>query len=121
MQIILIPTLFVVPNLLTQKFPAPNFVATTKVKLFPEDAKEGKFAGLLIMGTNHQSLVITNKSDNFYLQLRRAENAEKGGEEKILKEIKLKNNEVFLKVNVNEPNGICQFSYSENGQKFENI
>ena len=91
------------------------------MKLFPEDAKEGKFAGLLIMGTNHQSLVITNKSDNFYLQLRRAENAEKGGEEKILKEIKLKNNEVFLKVNVNEPNGICQFSYSENGQKFENI
>lgn len=110
-----------VPNLLTQKFPAPEFVATTKVKLFPEDAKEGKFAGLLVMGTDHQSLVITNKPDGYYLQLRRAEKAEKGGEEKILKEIKLKGNEAYLKVNVNEPNGICTFSYSENGQKFEKI
>jgi len=110
-----------VPNLLTQKFPAPNFSATTKVKLFPEDAKEGKTAGLLVMGMDYQSLVITNKSDGFYLQLRKAQKADKGGEEKILNEIKLKSNEVYLKVNVNEPNGICTFSYGENGKKFENI
>ncbi|OVE63512.1 hypothetical protein B0E34_00030, partial [Chryseobacterium mucoviscidosis] len=49
------------PNLLTQKFPAPNFAASTKVKLTPEDAKEGKTAGLLVMGLDHQSIVITNK------------------------------------------------------------
>lgn len=110
-----------VPNLLTQKFPAPNFVATTKVKLFPEDAKEGKTAGLLVMGVDYQSLVITNKPDGFYLQLRSAQKADKGGEEKILNEIKLKSNVVDLKVIVNEPNGICQFSYSENGKKFESV
>ncbi|MDP9955261.1 beta-xylosidase [Epilithonimonas hungarica] len=110
-----------VPNLLTQKFPAPNFVATTKVKLFPEDTKEGKIAGLLVMGMDYQSLVITNKPDGFYLQLRKAQKADKGGEEKILNEIKLKSNEVYLKVNVNEPNGICTFSYSENEKKFENV
>jgi beta-xylosidase len=79
-----------VPNLLTQKFPAPNFAASTKVKLTPEDAKEGKTAGLLVMGLDHQSIVITNKPDGFYLQLRRAEKADKGGEEKILFETKLK-------------------------------
>lgn len=107
-----------VPNLLTQKFPAPNFAASTKVKLTPEDAKEGKTAGLLVMGLDHQSIVITNKPDGFYLQLRRAEKADKGGEEKILFETKLKSNEVYLKVNVNEPNGLCQFSYSENGKNF---
>lgn len=110
-----------VPNLLTQKFPAPNFIASTKVKLSPEDAKEGKVAGLLVMGTDHASIVITNKPDGYYLQLRKALKAEKGGEEKILNEIKLKSNEVYLKVDVKEPNGICQFSYSENGKKFENI
>jgi beta-xylosidase len=107
-----------VPNLLTQKFPAPNFAASTKVKLTPEDAKEGKTAGLLVMGLDHQSIVITNKPDGFYVQLRRAEKADKGGEEKILFETKLKSNEVYLKVNVNEPNGLCQFSYSENGKNF---
>lgn len=107
-----------VPNLLTQKFPSPNFAASTKVKLTPEDAKEGKTAGLLVMGLDHQSIVITNKPDGFYLQLRRAEKADKGGEEKILFETKLKSNEVYLKVTVNEPNGLCQFSYSENGKNF---
>lgn len=110
-----------VPNLLTQKFPAPNFIASTKVKLFPEDAKEGKVAGLLVMGTDHASLVIINKPDGYYLQLRKAPKAEKGGEEKILNEIKLKSNEAYLKVDVKEPNGICTFSYSENGKSFENI
>ena len=110
-----------VPNLLTQKFPAPDFAATTKVKLFPEDVKEGKIAGLLIMGTDHASLVITNKPDGYYLQLRKASKAEKGGEEKILNEIKLNSNEAYLKVNVSEPNGICTFSYSENGKTFINI
>ena len=110
-----------VPNLLTQKFSAPHFVATTKVKLFPEDAKEGKMAGLLVMGTDHASVVIANKPDGFYLQLRKAEKAEKGGEEKILNEIKLKSNEAYLKLSVKEPNGICNFSYSEDGKAFTSI
>ena len=61
--------LWTVPNLLTQKFPAPNFTATTKVKLTPEDATEGKTAGLLIMGTDYQSLVITNKKDGYYFHV----------------------------------------------------
>ncbi len=113
--------LWTVPNLLTQKFPAPNFTASTKVKLTPEDATEGKTAGLLIMGTDYQSLVITNKKDGYYLQLIRVEKAEKNNPEKILSEVKLSTNEVFLKVKVSEPNGICQFSFSENGKKYTSI
>ena len=107
--------------MLTQKFPAPNFTASTKVKLTPEDATEEKTAGLLIMGTDYQSLVITNKKDGYYLQLIRAEKAEKNNPEKILSEVKLSTNEVFLKVKVSEPNGICQFSFSENGKKYTSI
>lgn len=110
-----------VPNLMTQKFPAPNFTASTKVKLSPEEATEGKTAGLLVMGTDYQSIVITNKLDGFYVQLKQAIKAEKGNEEKVLFEAKLKGNEVYLQVNVNEPNGISQFSYSENGKKFTNV
>lgn len=110
-----------VPNLLTQKFPAPNFVASTKVKLTPEDAKEGKIAGLLVMGMDHASIVITNKTDGYYVQLRKAEKADKGGEEKVLFETKLKSNEAYFKVNISEPNGICTFSYSENGKNFTKL
>ncbi|WP_034750388.1 glycoside hydrolase family 43 protein [Chryseobacterium vrystaatense] len=111
-------SLWNVPNVLTQKFPAPYFTASTKVKLTPEDAKEGKTAGLVIMGTDHESIVITNKPDGYYVQLRRAEKADKGGDEKVVFETKLKGNEVYLKVHVKEPNGLCQFSYSENGKTF---
>lgn len=110
--------LWSVPNLLTQKFPSPKFVASTKVKLTPEDATNGKSAGLVIMGTDYQSIVITNKPDGYYLQLIRGEKAEKNNPEKVLFETKLKTNEAYLQVQVNEPNGICQFSYSENGKKF---
>jgi len=113
-------SLWDVPNLLLQKFPAPNFVTTTKVKLTPEDAKEGKSAGMLVMGLDYQCLVITNKADGYYLQLRGAVNADKGNPEKILFETKLSSNEVYLKVKVNEPNGQCQFSYSEKGKDFLN-
>jgi len=110
-----------VPNLLTQKFPSPNFVVSTKVKLTPEDATSGKTAGLVIMGTDYQSVVVTNKPDGFYLQLIRAEKAEKNNPEKVLFETKLKSNEAYLQVKVNNPNGICQFSYSENGKKYTDI
>jgi len=114
-------SLWDVPNLLLQKFPAPNFVATTKVKLTPEDAKEGKSAGLLVMGLSYQSVSITNKQDGYYLQLKGAENADKGNPEKVLFETKLNGNEVYLKVKVSEPNGICKFSYSQDGKKFTDV
>ncbi len=114
-------SLWDVPNLLTQKFPAPNFTASTKVKLVPEEATDGKIAGLLVMGTDYQSIVITNKPDGYYLQIRKAEKADRNGEEKLLEEIKLKSNEVYLRVEVREPNGITQFSYSDNGKKYTNF
>jgi len=114
-------SLWDVPNLLLQKFPAPNFTASTKVKLTPEDAKEGKSAGLLIMGLDYQCLVITNKSDGYYLQLKGAQDADKGNADKVLYETKLSSNEVYLKVKVSEPNGLCQFSYSEKGTDFTTI
>lgn len=114
-------SLWDVPNLMTQKFPAPNFTAATKVKLMPEDAKEGKTAGLLVMGTDYQSIVITNKADGYYVQLRRAEKADRGGEEKVIFESKLKGNEAYFKVKVSEPNGLYQFSFCEDGKKFKDV
>ena len=40
------PNLWMVPNLLLQKFPAPNFSTVTKISLFPEEVIMGKTSGL---------------------------------------------------------------------------
>lgn len=48
-----------VPNVLLQKFPAPDFTATTKIKLTAEDY--GKRAGLIIMGSDYASIYLAKK------------------------------------------------------------
>ncbi|AUS07046.1 glycoside hydrolase 43 family protein [Pseudotamlana carrageenivorans] len=115
--------LWMTPNLLLQKFPAKNFVATTKIKLIPEEAVSDKAAGLIIMGMDYASLQITHQENNYYIQQIVAKKAIKGGEEEIIESQKLKTNEAYFKVEVTGHglDAICQFSYSENGKKYKKI
>ncbi|MCX2680004.1 glycoside hydrolase 43 family protein [Galbibacter sp. EGI 63066] len=113
--------LWMVPHLLLQKFSAPRFTATTKIELVPEDGKKQRKAGLIVMGMDYATLTITEKNGNFYLQQTEGIDAEHGGEEKIIDEIKLKNNNAYFKVEVTAPDAMCQFSYSENGKRFKKI
>ncbi|GGF73647.1 Beta-xylosidase [Wenyingzhuangia marina] len=113
--------LWEVPNLLLQKFPAPNFTVDTKITLIPEDAKQPRKAGLIVMGRDYATVTITQKEEVFYLQQTQAINADRGAEEITNEEIKLKDNQVFIKVEVVAPDAMCQFTYSENGKKFKKI
>lgn len=113
--------LWMVPNLLLQKFPAPNFTAATKISLYPEDAENGKTAGLVIMGTDYATLSITHDKNGYSLQQTEALNADKGTEEKVHSTVSLKTNTVYLKVEVSAPDALCQFSYSEDGKTFKKI
>lgn len=113
--------LWMVPNLLLQKFPAPNFSATTKISLVPEEAKSGKTAGLIIMGMDYATLSISHDENGFYIQQTEAIKAIDGVEEKIIEKERLKSNAAYFKVEVSAPDAMCQFSYSENGKKFKKI
>ncbi|WP_434036461.1 glycoside hydrolase family 43 protein [Formosa sp. 4Alg 33] len=115
--------LWMVPNLLLQKFPAKNFIATTKIKLVPEEATEGKTAGLIVMGMDYATLQITNKDNGFYLQQTEAKEANKGGVEHINEIVKLDGDAAFFRVEVigKGIDAICQFWYSEKGNKFIKI
>jgi len=55
-----------------------------------------------------------------YLSQVICKNADKLGEEKEGKSIKLKNNTIYLQVTIRK-GGICDFFYSENGEKFKPI
>lgn len=115
------PNLWNTPNLLLQKFPAPNFTATTQVKLVPEEVTEGKSAGIIVMGMDYASLVITHDANGFYVQQKEAINAIEGAKEVINEQKRLASNTVYFKVKVTAPDAMCQFLYSENGKKFKKI
>ncbi|MAN29389.1 glycoside hydrolase family 43 protein [Mesonia oceanica] len=109
------------PNILLQKFPAPVFTARSKITLVPEDADKSRKVGLIVMGRDYFTLTITQKNGEYYLQQTEAKNADKGSEEEIVNEKRLKSNTVYVKVEVAAPKAECQFMYSENGKKYKEI
>ncbi|MDG3582781.1 glycoside hydrolase family 43 protein [Galbibacter pacificus] len=113
--------LWMVPNLLLQKFPANNFSATTKVKLFPEEAISGKSSGLIIMGMDYATLTIASDKDGFFIAQTEALEAINGNDEKIITKARIKSNQIYFKVTVRTPDATCRFSYSESGKKFKQI
>ncbi|WP_439131552.1 glycoside hydrolase family 43 protein [Polaribacter sp.] len=115
------PNLWNTPNILLQKFPAPNFTATTQIKLVPEEVKEGKSAGIIVMGMDYATLSITHDKNGFYIQQKEAINAIKGAKEVVNEEKRLQTDTVFFKVEVTAPDAMCQFLFSENGKRFKKI
>ncbi|SDS65805.1 glycoside hydrolase 43 family protein [Gramella sp. MAR_2010_147] len=113
--------LWMTPNLLLQKFPAPDFTATTRISLFPQEAEEGKRAGLIIMGMDYATLTLTHDTDGFIIKQTQAIDAIDGEEEVTIAEKRIDSNEVVFRVKVNAPEAMCQFSYSEDGKDFSKI
>ncbi|MEI6946825.1 family 43 glycosylhydrolase [Paraflavisolibacter sp. H34] len=111
--------LWPVPNLLLQKFPAPSFTATTKVKLNIEwDVWESKKAGLLVMGNDYAYLSVSKNEKGFSVSQITCSDALNGGEEEVLAAQPIGGSTVYLRVEVKAPDATCRFSYSEDGQTF---
>jgi beta-xylosidase len=110
-------SLWDVPNLLLQKFPAEQFMVTTKMKLSPNPKLQDERAGLLIMGYSYAGIGLKSTGNGLALVMFRAKAANKGGKEKeeVLK--MLNQSEVYLRVKVNSQ-AVCQFSYSLDGENF---
>lgn len=120
--------LWMVPNMLLQKFPAERFIATTKVKMVSkEDGQEG---GLIVMGWDYAALGVERRSDSFVLRQRICKDAEQGGAEQILRIAEFEpserqtiiysptvSREIYLRVQVAEE-GMCTFAYSLDGKRF---
>ncbi|MCW0482390.1 glycoside hydrolase family 43 protein [Gaoshiqia sediminis] len=115
-------SLWNVPNILTQHLPAENFTATTKVSLNIEwDIWQSKQAGLMMLGNNYSYLAIRKDADSFYVEQIQNEGANLGGFEKSIAKRRIGSNTVFLRVKVEGPDGLCHFSFSEDGENFRPI
>ena len=108
-----------VPNLLLQKFPAPDFTATTKLKLTIEfNAWQKKRAGLIVMGNDYAHLAISQNEKGYFISQTVCKDAVSGKDELLIAQQPITKPEVYLRVHIASPDGTCTFSYSEDGEKF---
>jgi beta-xylosidase len=111
--------LWMLPNILLQKFPAESF--TNTVKMDVSQLKNDEESGLIIFGSNYAALTIQRKNGALAVTQKECAYAEYLKMETINSSIPLNANTVWLKSSVTAPKGEVTFSYSTDGVKFENI
>ena len=110
--------LWLVPNLLLQKLPAPTFISTTRIDvngLLPNEE-----AGLVMMGMNYSYLAVVRTDQGFRLERTICEDAPKETEETEEAGVDLTDGSLYLRIAVG-PDALCRFSYSKDGVRFTEI
>ena len=110
--------LWTVPNILTQKLPAPIFDAVTKVDV--SNLNEGEQSGLLIFGLDYAGIKISKKNGQVYLQNTQCFKADKRIFEESVGSTSVGDaNSIWLKTSVK--NGTATYFYSLDGKKFSSL
>ncbi len=113
-----VANLWMAPNVLLQKFPADEFLVTTKLTFKPNNTKlENEKTGLTIMGFSYANLALKSKKDGIYLVYTLGKDAEKGNAEKETEITKATSSTIYFRVKVTK-GGKCRFSYSFDGNNF---
>ena len=123
--------LFNVPNMLLQKTPSDEFVATTHLTVAAKG--EQQMGGLIMMGLDYSALVVCRVGDEFQLQQRTCKGADKNKKEEVQVLATLKATDadkynyepaiycdVYLRLQVKK-GGEMTFSYSMNGKKYTSV
>ena len=110
-----------VPNLLLQKFTADEFTATTKVTFNPQKkTKSGEKFGLIIMGYDYAYVGLKKVDNKLFITQAVSLDASKQLPETEIETIDAPTNTAFFRVKVSKA-GICNFSYSFDGNSFTPI
>lgn len=110
--------LWEVPNLMLQKFPGPEFTATTKVNFHL--TMNGEKVGLLVMGRDYFYLGIKKQNGINKLIYASCINAEQGEAEQVTEIKELQSDSIYLRVKV-DIEGKGRFSFSNDGKVYEDI
>jgi len=111
-------SLWMAPNLLMQKFPAPAFSATTRLTLTP--AGTGDEAGLIVFGYSYAWIGVRQTATGPRLVQMTCAKANAGGKEREAAGVTLPPGPCLLRVTV-DPQARCTFAYSRDGQTFETL
>jgi beta-xylosidase len=107
-----------IPNLLLQKFPGPEFTATTKVTFRPLFV--GEETGLVVFGQSYASLTLKNSGAGLMLRQVARENADHDGPAKELASLPVAGTTFYLRARV-DAGAVVTFSYSADGAEFKPI
>ena len=107
-----------VSNLLLQKFPAPEFTATTKLTFTPRT--EGERTGLVVMGADYAYISVKSVREGLVVSQTVCKDADKGAAEKESAAVPFKGNTIYLRVKVSA-DAACEFSYSADGKTFNPV
>jgi hypothetical protein len=102
---------------LLQKFPAEEFVVTTKLTFKPNTRLENEKAGLTIMGLSYASIGIKSSKEGNTIVYSVCKEAGKGNKESEKLLTKASGNTSYFRVKVSK-GGKCKFSYSFDGVNF---
>jgi beta-xylosidase len=109
--------LWPVPNLLLQKFSAPEFTVTTKLDF--SKLNEGEKTGLVVMGQSYSYLAVEKTSSGYQLIKMSCKDARGGDREVKESNLGIKGDSIMLRVTVGE-DAVCDFSYGR-GTEFSKI
>ena len=109
--------LWFAPNVLLQKLPAEEFMATTKMTFKPNARLENEEAGLTMMGFSYASITLKSKKDGIYLVYTVCKDANKEKPESETVITKVADGNIYLRIKVIK-GAACKFSYSLDGKEF---
>jgi beta-xylosidase len=104
------------PNILAQKFPAGEFMATTKLSFKP--ASEGERVGFIIHGSDYAFISLVKRQNGNYISFSICKQADKGGKQIVQDSEKINNTDIYFRIKVTR-GANCEFSYSEDGKIFK--
>jgi beta-xylosidase len=104
-----------VSNLLLQKFPAPEFIATAKLTF---DARfDGEEVGLVVMGMDYARIAVKREKGKLQVQTANCQQADKAGKEEVSIPNAIDTPTIYLRVHVWK-GAECSFSYSLNDRSY---
>lgn len=116
-----IKNLLDVPNILTQKFPADNFMATAKIKLKGNEKIDNERAGFAVVGEDYSQLFIKNTKQGQSLIFGVCKKGLTTGKEVEQQITSIKPNEyIYLRVKVTD-GGKCNWFYSLDDKKYTGV
>jgi len=107
--------LWSVPNLLLQKFPAEEFMVTTKLTF--HHRFDGEEVGLVVMGEDYQYIKLEQENKQLMVKTVSCHDARKGNPEKEIFQQKFTGPTAYFRVKVRE-GAVCNFSFSADGKNF---